>query len=57
MDEEAVDRWFEFVEEYNANSSAPLSFVLCPNAYGYRSPGSPFGCTTLSKREWNKLTK
>ena len=52
-----ADRWFDFVEEYNQQSSVPLSYVLLPNPQttGYRSAGSPFGMTTLSKREWKKL--
>lgn len=52
-----ADRWFDFVEEYNRQSSVPLSYVLLPNPQttGYRSTGSPFGMTTLSKREWKKL--
>lgn len=29
--EESVDRWFDFVEEYNRQSSVPLSYVLLPN--------------------------
>lgn len=52
-----ADRWFDFVEEYNRQSSVPLSYALLPNPQttGYRSPGSPFGMTTLSKREWGKI--
>lgn len=55
--EESVDRWFDFVEEYNKQSSVPLSYVLLPNpsTTGFRTMGTPIGMTTLSKREWNKL--
>lgn len=57
--DESIDRWFEFVEEYNANSTVPLSYVLLPdsNTPSFRTPGSPLGCFKLSKREYNKLMK
>lgn len=52
-----ADRWFDFVEEYNTNSSVPLSYVLLPNpsTTGFRTPGSPFGTTTLTKQQWRKI--
>lgn len=55
--EEAADRWFKFVKEYNKESTVPLSYVMLPNptTTGFRTPGSPFGTTTLSKREWQKM--
>lgn len=57
--EESIDRWFEFVEEYNANSTVPLSYVLLPdpNVPSFRTPGSPLGCFKLGKREYNKLMR
>ena len=60
MENEAIDHWFEFVEEYYRNSSVPLSFALLPQAVenqSFRTPGSPLGCLKLSKREYNKLMK
>lgn len=59
MENKGVDDFFEFVEEYYAQSSVPLSWVLIPNRQntGYSTPGSPIGMTTLSKREWNKIDK
>ena len=58
-DEESIDRWFDFVEEYNATSTVPLSYVLLPdsNTTSFRTPGSLLGCLRLSKREYNKLMK
>ena len=29
--EESVDRWFKFVEEYNKESTVPLSYAMLPN--------------------------
>lgn len=57
--DESIDQWFEFVEEYNATSTVPLSYVLLPdsNTPSFRTPGSPLGCFKLSKRECNKLMK
>lgn len=54
-----VDRWFKFVEEYNKNSTVPLSYVLLPNpsTTGYRTPGSPSGMTKVSKRQWKKANE
>lgn len=59
MEDEEIDKWFEFVEEYNATSTVPLSYVLLPNpsTTGFRTPGSPLGCLKLSKREYNKLMR
>ena len=59
MQEEDIDRWFEFVEEYYANSTVPLSYVLLPDSAtpSFRTPGSPVGFCKLSKREYNKLMK
>lgn len=59
MQEEDIDRWFEFVEEYYANSTVPLSYVLLPDPAtpGFRTPGSPIGFCKLSKREYNRLMK
>jgi hypothetical protein len=56
-DDESIDRWFDFVEEYNATSTVPLSYILLPDSDtpGFRTPGSPLGCIKLSKREFNKL--
>lgn len=57
--EEAIDRWFSFVEEWNKNSTVPLSQVLLPdspgNFQGLRTPGSPTGAFDLTKRELKKL--
>ena len=57
MSESYIDRWFDFIEEYNSKSSVPLSYVLLPNPIttGFRTAGSPFGVTTLSKKEWQKV--
>ena len=51
------DDWFDFVEDYYSKSSVPLSCVLIGGGEitGLRTPGSPLGMTTLSKREWNKV--
>ena len=56
-EDEAIDRWFEFVEEYNSQSTVPLSYALLPNPIttGFRTPGSPLGCCKLSKQEWAKI--
>ena len=52
-----ADRWFDFVEEYNQQSSVPLSYVLLPNPQttGFRTMGSPIGMTKLTKSEWRKI--
>lgn len=54
-----IDDWFDFVEEYYSKSSVPLSWVLIGGGEitGLRTPGSPLGMTTLSKREWNKVVE
>ena len=59
MQEDDIDRWFEFVEEYYANSTVPPSYVLLPDPYtpSIRTPGSPVGFCKLSKREYRKLMK
>lgn len=58
-DDDSVDKWFEFVEEYYANSTVPLSYVMLPSpdTPSFRTPGSPVGFCTLSKREYNKLMR
>ena len=54
--EESVDRWFKFVEEYNKESTVPLSYVMLPNTnQSYRTCGSPSGCLKLNKRELRKI--
>ena len=55
--DDAIDRWFEFIDEYNKNSSVPLSYVLLPNPQttGFRTMGSPIGMTKLNKSEWRKV--
>lgn len=55
--DDAIDRWFEFIEEYNKESSVPLSYILLPNPQttGFRTMGSPIGMTKLSKSEWRKV--
>jgi len=57
MQEKDTDKWFEFVEEYYAHNTVPLSYVLLPDSAtpSYRTPGSPTGFCKLSKREYNKL--
>lgn len=52
-----ADRWFEFIDEYNKESSVPLSYVLLPNPQttGFRTMGSPIGMTKLNKSEWRKV--
>lgn len=56
---ESEDNWFDFVEEYYSKSSVPLSWALIGGGEitGLRTPGSPLGMTTLSKREWNKVVE
>lgn len=56
---ESVDNWFNFVEDYYSKSSVPLSWALIGGGEitGLRTPGSPLGMTTLSKREWNKVVE
>ena len=53
----SVDDWFDFVEDYYSKSTVPLSWALIGGGEitGLRTPGSPLGMTTLSKREWNKI--
>lgn len=46
--EEAINRWFSFVEEYYENNTVPLSQVLCPNAYAKSGVDASWN---LSKRE------
>lgn len=55
--EEAIDRWFSFVEEWNKNSTIPLSQVLISNRgeKGFSAPGSPSGAFNLDKRELRKI--
>lgn len=57
MDDAAIDRWFEFIDEYNKESSVPLSYVLLPNPQttGFRTMGSPIAMTKLNKSEWRKV--
>lgn len=57
MSQDYIDRWFDFVKEYDNQSSVPLSYVLLPNPQttGFRTRGSPIGMTTLSKKEWHKV--
>lgn len=54
---DSVDDWFDFVEDYYSKSTVPLSWALIGGGEitGLRTPGSPSGMTTLSKREWNKI--
>lgn len=54
---ESVDEWFNFVEDYYSKSTVPLSWALIGGGEvtGLRTPGSPLGMTTLSKREWKKI--
>ena len=54
---EVSNDWFDFVEDYYSKSTVPLSWVLIGGGEitGLRTPGSPLGMTTLSKREWNKI--
>lgn len=54
-----ADRWFDFVEKYEKQSSVPLSFVMLPNPQttGFRTPGSPIGMTKLTKKEWRKVVE
>ena len=57
-EDKETDSWFEFVEEYNTQSTVPLSYVLLPHTpQGYRTPGSPIGCLKLSKRKYNKYMR
>lgn len=55
--EKAIDRWFKFIDEYNKETSVPLSYVLLPNpaTTGFRTMGSPMAMTKLSKSEWRKV--
>lgn len=52
-----ADRWFEFIKEYDKQSSVPLSYVLLPDPQttGFRTMGSPIGMTKLNKSEWRKV--
>jgi len=54
---DSENTWFDFVEEYYKESSVPLSWMLIGGGENtaIRTPGSPTGMTTLTKREWNKL--
>lgn len=54
---DVIDRWFKFIDEYNKESSVPLSYVLLPNpaTTGFRTMGSPMAMTKLSKSEWLKV--
>lgn len=54
---DAIDRWFEFIDEYDKQSSVPLSYVLLPNPQttGFRTMGSPMAMTKLNKKEWRKV--
>ena len=54
-----ADRWFNFIKEYDKQSSVPLSYVLLPNPQttGFRTMGSPIGMTTLKKSEWRKVAE
>ena len=54
---DSVDDWIDFVEDYYSKSTVPLSWALIGGGEitGLRTPGSPLGMTTLSKREWNKV--
>jgi len=54
--EQSLDRWFKFVEEYNKESSIPLSYVMLPNTnQSYRTCGSPSGYLKLNKHELRKI--
>lgn len=56
--DEAAERWFDFVEEYNKQSTVPLSYMMIPGIHtGWRTPGSPTGALKLTKREWQKMEK
>ena len=57
--DDAIDRWFEFIDEYNKESSVPLSYVLLPNPQttGFRTMGSSIGMTKLNKSEWRKVAE
>lgn len=59
MEKEDENRWFEFLEEYYANSTVPLSYILLPDSAtpSYRTPGSPTGCIKLSRKEYNRIMK
>ena len=59
MEKEDENRWFEFLEEYYANSTVPLSYILLPDSStsSYRTPGSPTGCIKLSREECNRIMK
>ena len=52
-----ADRWFDFVKEYDKQSTVPLSYALLPNPQttGFRTMGSPIGMTKLTKSEWRKI--
>ena len=57
MRDDHIVRWFDFISEYDKQSTVPLSYVMLPNptTTGFRTMGSPFGMTKLSKREWRKV--
>lgn len=54
-----IDRWFDFISEYDKESSVPLSYVLLPNPQttGFRTMGSPIGMTKLTKSEWRRVVE
>lgn len=56
--EEAIDRWFSFVKDWNKNSTVPLSHVLITNRgeKGLSTPGSPTGAFNLDKRELKRCS-
>lgn len=49
--EEAINRWFSFVEEYYSQNTVPLSAVFCPNAYGCHGPDWTYDTGVISIRE------
>lgn len=55
--EEAINRWFSFIEEWSKNSTVPLSQVLITNRgeKGLSTSGSPTGAFNLDKRELKKI--
>lgn len=50
--EEAIERWFSFVEDYYENNTVPLSQVLCSNAYAKSGVDASW---KLPKRELIKI--
>lgn len=55
----AAENWFKFVEDYNKLSTVPLSWMMLGSGEvtGIRMVGTPAGMTTLSKREWKKISE